>query len=256
MLTLPLRLRVLTLFGLLLTAALPPALGGPLTIIADGGTLAQDQSQPPTARYEFGSRLPTDDSPLTHTFLLHNGGKTALTVTQLEASCGCTTAVLGDAQTLPATVKPGENVAVEVSVSPHRLAPGPVRKTVWVYTADQPGQPAALLEMDGELQSDAVLSPENALLPGQTRPSVLPQTGHLAPPFTRADTTGKLFSLTAARGHPLALFFFCGCPWCADVAQGWSRGSARRDPSRLHPNRRHFCRRQSRRVRLRRQKWA
>ncbi len=66
-------------------------------------------------------------------------------------------------------------------------------------------------------------SPETAPLPGQPLPSVLPQTGHLAPPFTRTDTTGKPFALAAARGRPLALFFFCGCPWCADVAQAWGR---------------------------------
>ncbi len=209
--------------GILLLTNLTPLYAGPLTIIVDGGTTASDQTQPPTARYDFGSRKPTDDTPIAHTFLLHNSSKATVTITQLEASCGCTTAVLSEAKTLPAEVGADQNVSIEVNVSPHRLSPGPVHKTVWVYTADKPDQPAVMLEIDGQLQTEDTPTSESDTLPGQSRPSVLPQTGHLAPPFTLTDTTGKPFVLTATRGRPLALFFFCGCPWCAEVAKAWGQ---------------------------------
>jgi hypothetical protein len=37
------------------------------------------------------------------------------------------------------------------------------------------------------------------------------------------DTAGKKRSLAEFRGRPAALFFFCGCSWCSDVAREWAR---------------------------------
>lgn len=58
----------------------------------------------------------------------------------------------------------------------------------------------------------------------------LPRDGGAAPPFTLLDASGrKRTPLTEFRGRPVALFFFCGCSWCADVAREWAalqRGGA------------------------------
>jgi hypothetical protein len=43
-----------------------------------------------------------------------------------------------------------------------------------------------------------------------------------APNFTLTDADGVKRSLTDYRGRPVALYFFCGCDWCHDVAGKWS----------------------------------
>ncbi|HLV81551.1 MAG TPA: redoxin domain-containing protein [Chthonomonadaceae bacterium] len=50
-----------------------------------------------------------------------------------------------------------------------------------------------------------------------------------APAFTLADAQGHSRSLADFRGHPVALFFFCGCQWCHECADAWAqlqRGNA------------------------------
>ncbi len=42
-------------------------------------------------------------------------------------------------------------------------------------------------------------------------------------PFSLVDTNGKTETLAAQRGRPVALFFFCGCNWCAAEAKEWSQ---------------------------------
>lgn len=41
--------------------------------------------------------------------------------------------------------------------------------------------------------------------------------------LTLADTDGKTCHLAQLRGKPLALFFFCGCPWCQHCAETWGQ---------------------------------
>ena len=200
-----------------------PLAAAPLTPLAGSRVAAMPQAQPPTARYDFGTRAAADQSPLAQTFTLRNDGKASVAVSRIEPSCGCTTAVLSGDQTIPFTLKPGQSVSIEVSVSPGRLAPGPAHKTIWVYTSDDDNHPAALLEVDGSIEAGAAVTSPDALIPGMARPSFLPKEGHLAPPFSLIDTEGKPFTLTSARGHSVALLFFCGCPWCADVAHLWGK---------------------------------
>ncbi|HVF09202.1 MAG TPA: redoxin domain-containing protein [Abditibacteriaceae bacterium] len=44
-----------------------------------------------------------------------------------------------------------------------------------------------------------------------------------APAFTLPATDGKTHSLAAYRGRSTVLFFYCGCRWCHQSAQSWSR---------------------------------
>src|SRR5262245_40132676 len=56
-----------------------------------------------------------------------------------------------------------------------------------------------------------------------------PGVGSIAPAFTLADVEGKKRSLAEFHGRRVALFFFCGCSWCAAVAKEWGplqRGGA------------------------------
>lgn len=203
--------------ALLLTAGIRPALAAPLMVVAGAGTTVADQDRPPAGRYDFGTRLLSDDTAIVHTFTLRNAGTAPVTLSRLEAACGCTTAVLSGTQTLPLTLGVGQTVSVEVNVSPSRLIPGPAEKIVRVYTTDDSMQEAAVLEIFGTVQTGSESpAPTNAV--SEAAP---------APSFTLTDTNGKAFTLSAERGHPVALFFFCGCPWCADVAQSWGEAQRR-----------------------------
>lgn len=215
--------------ALLVAAPAPRALAAPpaLTIVAGSGTTLADDA---TARYDFGTRRLSDESPLEHLFTLRNANAASVTVDRLQSSCGCTTASLGGDLDLPLTVGPGGLLPVRVRIAPHRLAPGPVEKSVWVFTHGASDAPL-LLEITGTMQDD----PDTVPAPAVAAPAPVtldaPSAGKPAPAFTRADAQGRLVSLASVRGHSAALFFFCGCPWCADVATLWGReqrkGSAR-----------------------------
>lgn len=215
------------LLGLLLAtcalAAPPPA----LTIVTGQGTTQADAT---TARYDFGTRRMSDESPLEHTFTLRNTGTAPVTVDRLQSSCGCTTAFLDGDKDLPLTVGPGGLLPVRVSVAPHRLAPGPMEKSVWVFTHGA-SDAGVLLEITGTMQDDPDTSPAPAFpapaspAPASPTPTAAaaPQAGQPAPAFALPDAQGRPFSLAATQGRPAALFFFCGCPWCADVAHVWGQ---------------------------------
>jgi len=49
-----------------------------------------------------------------------------------------------------------------------------------------------------------------------------PKVGRTAPTFKLTDTYGKKQTLAAFRGRRVALFFFCGCSPCGDVAREWA----------------------------------
>jgi len=56
-----------------------------------------------------------------------------------------------------------------------------------------------------------------------------PAVGRAAPTFRLVGTDRKPHSLAEFKGRRVALFFFCGCTWCADVAREWAslqRGGA------------------------------
>ncbi len=214
------------LLGLLLTMPARFVLAAPagLTVVTGQGTTQTDAA---TARYDFGTRRMSDESPLEHTFTLRNSGTAPVTVDRLQSSCGCTTAFLAGDQNLPLTVGPGGIIPVHVSIAPHRLAPGPTEKSVWVFTHGA-ADASVLLEITGTLQDDPDLGVVTSTAPAGTSPtppaaSPAPQAGHPAPAFALTDAQGKPFSLAATRGHATALFFFCGCPWCADVARVWGQ---------------------------------
>ena len=58
---------------------------------------------------------------------------------------------------------------------------------------------------------------------GTALPAKPPVVGQLAPAFTLRDVRGRSRTLASFRGHPVALFFFCGCPRCHAVAEVWAQ---------------------------------
>ena len=65
-----------------------------------------------------------------------------------------------------------------------------------------------------------------------------PVIGHVMPSFTLKDGSGKQQTLSQYQGRKIALFFFCGCPWCMKCAQQWGqfqRGGALAAPATASP---------------------
>lgn len=154
-----------TCSGTLLPAALLAAPSTSAALEAPALLGMADQTAP--VHYDFGSQSALASLPVVHTFRLHNGGAAPLTVTRLQASCGCTTAVLTGrvrasgqevAAALPVVLSPGETASVHISIDPAHLLPGTVSKDVWVYIQGQ-ATPAATLEIDGTIVPAAAFSP-------------------------------------------------------------------------------------------------
>ena len=70
-----------------------------------------------------------------------------------------------------------------------------------------------LLDTDGQTATNS--KPTKSKVVAAAKPII-------AANFTLADANGVKHSLSDYRGHPVALYFFCGCQWCEAVAGQWS----------------------------------
>lgn len=152
-----------------------------LTVLAGNGVESVKALQ---GRYTFGSLDILTTHAIEHTFTLRNDTKNPVTLIRLGSSCGCTSAF---AEPIPPnklpgaddkhgekssthTLRPGEKIAVHVSVDASRLRSGAAKKLVWVF-AQGSGQPAATLEIVGVVQSPVTFSPSvlnfGRVMPGQ-----------------------------------------------------------------------------------------
>jgi len=119
-------------------------------------------------RFDFGTIDAFTAGAIEHVFTLRNAGTAPISVERVQASCGCTSAVLqgaADAKTetaahLPRTLAPGETVTVRAALNPRALSPGTQHKTVWIYTTGN-AAPAVTLELNGVLPPVVRYSTDN-----------------------------------------------------------------------------------------------
>ena len=138
---------LLIMTALLLLVCRRPAEAEPPALLLDAST---------PAAYAFpAAHLFSDDTPRTHTFLLHNGTKKTLTIARVAASCECIQAEIGRSEQLPLKVAPGAAVPVQVRLSPRRLLPGPFSKSVWLYWTGGPRE-GLRLELRGAVRDDSL----------------------------------------------------------------------------------------------------
>lgn len=155
-------------------------------------TAGVQTAAPNQGQHDFGTVSALNTPSIEQTFRLSNSTPAPLVLDRFQPSCHCTTAAVEGTSTngvLP-TLAPGKTLAVHVTVSLADLAPGPLLKTVLVYTRGNP-QPAAVFTLTGELKPAVTLSP-NLLDFGQVafgHPQTLSVTATLD---TRLTDSGAL----------------------------------------------------------------
>ena len=106
----------------------------PLTLEAEKAITLHGSA---AATWNFGRRKPDADGTITHTFTLHNAGRSPLVLDSLTTSCHCTTAALvgpgvpqnGDT---PFTLLPGKSVGLRVTIEVEQAHAADFRKLVWI----------------------------------------------------------------------------------------------------------------------------
>jgi hypothetical protein len=130
--------------------------------------------------YDFGIAGPGES--IIHTFNFINTGTTALKITRISKSCGCTTAKVAKTDVLP-----GEAGSVLVTMAAKRYK-GKQEETVTVYSND-PGSPASVLTIHGVIKAGF---------------AVLPQGVHFAD-VKKGETVTKRVQLLQLSSSPLTL---------------------------------------------------
>jgi uncharacterized protein DUF1573 len=131
--------------------AAPPAAPGarsslsPGLSVVSGGTT--ETGAPNVARQDLGVVDGSTQPVLQAVFVLRNIGRDPVTLTDLQTSCGCASALLGagGTSTLPETLAPGQETRVQATVRLQALD-GPITKLVWIYTRGS-ALPALTLEI-------------------------------------------------------------------------------------------------------------
>jgi hypothetical protein len=145
-------LRIFAVFLLLLGFHAADAAPLGLSVMPGAHTVL---TQSNSARCEFGTRQLSDETPLTHTFFLHNTTKKSLTIERVAVSCDCVQVFIGETQSLPVKIVPGQTIPVQVTVATRRLMPGPVSKSAWLYPHGS-GDASLCLEMCGTVHDDSL----------------------------------------------------------------------------------------------------
>lgn len=128
-------------------SAAPPA----LSVVFSAGTVIVN---PSAAFWQFAPRPLSDETPLTHTFLVRNNTKTTLTVERVAVSCDCVQTQISESRSLPVRIAPGQTVPVQVTLNLRRLVPGPVSKSTWVYLHGGSGD-GLRLEIRGTVRDES-----------------------------------------------------------------------------------------------------
>ncbi len=127
--------------------------------------------------------------PLVHTFDLVHAGTGTVTITKIEAGCGCLRQTLGTT-----ALQPGEKTTLALEVNTLTQPDGPNRWQATVtYKIEAPGAPARTGEL--LLQITATLSREIAVTPPQVAFST---TGEARHELVVTDTRGKPLTVTKA----------------------------------------------------------
>ena len=150
------------LIGTISATSGAPAKKGPTVHLAVVSLPGVQVASADVGQHDFGTVSLLAPALITENFTIRNGTRAPLVVDHLQPSCGCIAAALiGQPGGAPPVKRlaPGQSISVKVLLDPTGLEPGPLRKTVWVFTQGQDA-PAATLVMVGSLIPAATFSPQ------------------------------------------------------------------------------------------------
>jgi|GEM_PF-2023042 len=115
---------------------------------------------PAGAIYSFGTADRFLRPVLTHTFALRNEGKVPVMIDHIQSSCGCTSGLLvaNGKESTGFMLLPGRQVEIKTAVDTTKLAPGPIRKFLWVM---MPGEtvPSFAIRLDANIEGVLTFDP-------------------------------------------------------------------------------------------------
>lgn len=127
------------------------------------GVVAEKDLQPAPpagAIFNFGTADRFLHPVLKHTFILRNDGKVPVVIDHIQSSCGCTTGLLLAAgkEAIGYTLMPGKQVGIKTAVDTTKLAPGLIKKFLWVM---MPGEtvPSYVIRLDANIEGVLTFSP-------------------------------------------------------------------------------------------------
>ena len=130
--------------------------------------------------YNFGEMV--NIKTVKHTFILRNEGDAPLVISNVRASCGCTTANISNK-----TIAPGEEVTLDAQLALQGYK-GDVKKNITVMSND-PERPQLILYLEGTAIEDIKIEPNNVSF------------GYIA----EKATATKTVDITAAKNSPLQI---------------------------------------------------
>ena len=116
--------------------------------VVGSALMAAPQIHVDNENYDFGEVR--EGSVVTHAFVISNTGDEPLVISDVWASCGCTTTALAKK-----TLAPGETIELEAILNTAGIQ-GPTGKSVYVESND-PAQPRLTLRLIGSIQSGVEL---------------------------------------------------------------------------------------------------
>jgi hypothetical protein len=114
-----------------------------LTVVARDGV---EPTGPASGRYDFGEADPLKTPLLTRVFTLRNDTTSPVTIDRFQSSCGCATSLLLASKSGKATVPPGKEVAVKVTLDLVGQPPILLDKAVWALPSTG-NEPVAMLQV-------------------------------------------------------------------------------------------------------------
>lgn len=110
--------------------------------------------------YDFGAADRFLHPTLTHTFTLRNDGKAPVLIDHIQSSCGCTSALLvaNGKEATGYKLLPGKTIAIKTAVDTSKLAPGTLRKFLWVMMPNET-LPSYIIRLDADIQGVVTFTP-------------------------------------------------------------------------------------------------
>ncbi|HVF09203.1 MAG TPA: DUF1573 domain-containing protein [Abditibacteriaceae bacterium] len=162
-----------------------------LTVLAVDGVKSEE---PSAGVLNYGALDLLTTSTIEHEFTLRNDNKVPVRIVRLQATCGCTSLLLGEGEEASKTLAPGEQVKVHASVDVTRFH-GSIRKAVRAYGTNDT-VPLATMTIEASLKEAITFSASQIdfgrVAAGTARSVPLTVTAH--PRLATNGTLPKLFS--------------------------------------------------------------